>query len=1085
MQKTIVKTLSVMCALFFLLSWQSVYAQQKGISGTVTDSKGETLIGVSVSVKGSTVGTVTDLDGKYTLSVPNTAKTLVVRYVGMKDQDVPITGSVVDIVMTDNFSELDEVVVIGFGTVKKRDLTGSVSSVQGETLAKIPVPSTAEAITGRLAGVQVTRADGSPDAEVVIRVRGGGSVTGDNSPLYIVDGFPVSSINNIPPNDIQSLDVLKDAASTAIYGSQGANGVVIITTKSAQGGKTQISYNGFLQIKKLSKRMSVLDPYEYVMWNYELAALTGEDELKSFAKKFGVYEDLELYKYQKGLDWQEDMFGSDVVSFQQNLSITGGSEKTKYSLSATWDKNGGLMANNDYGRYNVSFKLNHDISKRLKFTANARVIDTEINGSGTSGGTYKIRTSQAVTSPATKGLTDMIIVDPSTLTDEEYDEWVRSNLSLSEQAAQYWQRRNERVFNFIGSLDWNIIDDLTYRIEGGYEYNFNETKKYWGENTNQASYVGGLPLVDWTKQNRAKMRFSHTLSWRKQLNTDHTFNFMAGQEVISDRRDNNYMYATGFGKDLAPEKIFANMGLGTGITNITSYVAPHENLASFFGRILYNYKERYLINMTLRSDGSSKFAPGKQWSVFPAASMAWRILEEPFMENAKTHFSNLKLRFSYGEVGNNRILSSLYKLDYAIQATKTYGLGDKQSNYYSSTNTQLANPNIRWETTVTRNLGLDFGLFGERLNGTVEGYWNTAKDLLIERNTIAPGYKTTVENVGQTSNKGIEVVLNGLIINKKDFNLSVNFNIGVNKSNVDNLADGLTMQEYSSGWAGTDLKGYNDYRIMVGKPVGLIYGFVTDGYYTTNDFESYDASGKKYILKEGVPTTGLLGGRAGIRPGTIKLKDLDGDEVVDESDRQIIGDTNPDFIGGFGVNSTWKGFDFTALFNFVYGNDVYNANKIASSQQYRTTYTNMLGFMNGDNRYTYLNIQSGEIVTDLATLAQMNEGANAKEYWTPASFGNAVVLPHSWAVEDGSFLRLQNITLGYTFPRKLTQKFLCDQLRLYVTLNNVWVWTKYSGYDPEVYSPVRGSSTSGLTPGVDYSSYPKSFSYTFGLNLTF
>lgn len=1088
MQKSKTRILSLIGVLLCFLFCLPISAQQKReVKGTVTDKTGEPLIGVSVSVKEvPKLGTMTDIDGKYVLSVPANGKTLVVAYVGMKTKELPINKEIIDVKLEDNFSELDEVVVIGYGAVKKRDLTGSVVSVTGETLVKVPVSSAAEALTGRLAGVRITTADGSPDAEMIIRVRGGGSVTGDNSPLYIVDGFPVSSINDVATTDIQTIDVLKDASSTAIYGSQGANGVVIITTKSAQGGKTTVTYNGYMQSKKLSKRLKVLDPYDFVMLNYEVAAFDGESGINAFEKKYGVFDDLDLYKYQEGTDWQDDMFGSDVLSYQHNLSINGGNDKTKFGLSATLTKNGGLMPGNDYQRINVNFKLSHDISKTVKFSANARVIDTETNGGGTSGGTYKVRTSQAVTQAPVKGVEGFKIVDPSTLTDDEYEEWLKSNVSLSDQAQWYWKRRNERTFNFTGSLDWTIIKGLKYRLEAGYEYGFNELKNWWGQYTSNASYVGGLPLADITKTNKKVIRATNTLTWDKKIG-DHSVNVMIGQEIVSRKSDDNYMYGTRFPKELSPEKVLANMGVADGAINISSFVNPDDNLASFFGRAGYNYLERYLLTLTLRSDGSSKFPSGNRWGTFPSAAVAWRVIEEPFMQNTKDYLSNLKLRFSYGEAGNNRIANTLYQLDYKITNGKTYGIGDNPNNYYSATNSQMPNPNLKWETTVTRNLGLDIGLWDERLSVTAEAYWNTSKDLLITRNIVAPGYKTMVENTAQTSNKGIELTLNANIINKRDYYLTANFNIGFNKSNVDKIANGLSVMEFQSGWAGTDLKGVNDYRVMVDKPVGLIYGWVTDGYYTTDDFLSYDEGKKKYILKPEVAETQQLGGKIGVRPGTIKMKDLDGNGVVDDKDRTVIGDANPDFTGGFGINGGWKGFDFTMMFNFVYGNDIYNANKIISSQQYRTgTYSgNLLSFMNAENSYTYLDRTTGRLVTDLATLAQMNEGANAKEYWSPLSFGNATVMPHSWAIEDGSFLRLQNVTVGYTFPKKMTRKFLCEQLRLYCTLNNVWVWTNYSGYDPEVSSPVRGSSTSGLTPGVDYSAYPKSFSYTFGVNLTF
>ena len=1063
----------------------TIFAQGHQVSGIVKDATGEPMIGANVMVKGTTNGTITDFDGNFTLSGVKASDVLVFSYIGCITQEIKVGNQTkFDVTLKDDAQALEEVVVIGYGTTKKKDLTGSVASVGGETLAKVPVTSAAEALTGRLPGVQITTTDGSPDAEMIIRVRGGGSVTGDNSPLYIVDGFPVSNINDIAPSDIETIDVLKDASSTAIYGSQGANGVVIITTKSSKGGKTKVSYNGYMQSKRLAKRKEVLDNYEYVLANYELAALEGESALKTFEKNFGVWDDLYLYNSVAATDWQDDMFGSDVISQSHNISLQGGNEKTKFSLSLTYQKDGGLMVNNDYSRITGNFKLSHEIAKNLNFDFNARLSDATTNGSGTSGGNYKVRTSQAVTSRPVKGLQGFTEVDPSQLSDEEYDQWVRDNMTLTEQSQQYWKRKYQKNYSFNGGLTWEAIKGLKFRVEAGYSWGFNETQNWWGHTTSNASYVGGLPLADWTKANTRKLREAATITYDFDLKDDHKFNLMIGQEINMGMGDQNYMKADHFSKELSAEKVFANFGLADGTLTTTSKVNANDNLASFFGRFNYNYKDRYLLTLTMRADGSSKFAPGNQWGYFPAAALAWRINQESFMEGTEDWLSNLKLRLSYGTVGNNRIASTMYMMTYGINTAKAYGIGDKVNNYYSATNTQLANPNLKWETTITRNIGLDFGFFDEKISGTIEAYWNSAKDLLIERSIVAPGYKTTMENTAETSNKGIEFSLNAFILEKKNYSLSANFNIGYNKSNVEKLANGLDRMEFASGWAGTDLKGYNDFLVEVGSPLGQIVGWVTDGYYTTADFSSYDESSKKYILKDGVPSVGMLGGRAGVRPGTIKFKDLNNDGVVDDNDRTIIGNATPEITGGFGFNGTFYGFDASLMFNYVIGKDIYNAEKISSTQQYRTNNPNLLDIMNSSNRYTYID-EKGGLVTDLATLAAMNEGVNAKQYWTPWSFGNAVAVPHSWAVEDGSFLRLQNVTVGYTLPTSITKKFACEQFRIYCTLNKVFVLTDYSGYDPEVNSSIRGDKASGLTPGVDYSCYPKSFSWTLGLNLTF
>lgn len=1068
-----------------------MFAQQKNISGIVADSKGEPIIGATVLAKGTTKGTITDLYGKFSISVPASSKVLVVSYVGMKTQELAIVGTSMKIVLEDNARVLDEVVAIGYGTVRKKDLTGSVSSIKSDVLAAIPVSNVSEALTGKLAGVRLTTTDGSPDAEVLIRVRGGGSITGDNSPLFVVDGFPVDNINDIPSNDIEDVTVLRDASSTAIYGSRGANGVILVTTKRTDGGKTQVNYNAFVQTKKIANRLLSMNTYDYVMSNYEYALLRGGANVNSFYDAFGVYDDLDLYKTIKVIDWQSDMFGANVLSQQHNLSVTGGNKTTNFSISGNYDYNGGLMENNDYSRYAFQFKLNHEIAKSLKLNLNARVNDQVVNGSGTQGGTYKIRTSQALTSVATRGLADFISVDTSNMTDEEYEEYLENNLSLSEQAQRYWRRKNERGFNFNASLDWNIFKGLNARLEGGYAYGFNELRNWWGATTTNASYVGGLPLADFTKTNTVKFREVFTLSYEFKIDKN-KFNVMLGQELNSNRNNYTYMYGTKFSKAYTADQVFANFGLTTGATILKSYVSPQENTASFFGRFNYTLDEKYLFTFTMREDGSSKFVDGRQWGFFPAGAIGWRVIEEPFMDPVKGVMSNMKLRFSYGTAGNNRIGNTLYKLTYALNnGTKRYGVGEVANNDYSASSSYLSNPNLTWEKTITRDIGLDYGFFKDRINGSVDYYWNTAKDLLIPHAITAPGYSSVYENTAQTSSKGLEFSINANIVRKKNFTLDANFNIGFNKSVVDALSGDLDYMSFASGWAGTDNRNQEDYIVKVGDPVGLVYGWQSDGYYSTSDFESYDTATKKYTLKSGVPSTSLLGGAIGIRPGTMKLKDTSGpngtpDGIVDSYDRVVIGNTNPEFQGGFGFTSTFYGFDLNANFTYTVGNDLYNANKIAATQQYRSgTYPNMLDIMRQNNSYSYMNPENGQLLESLADLAYWNEGDNAKEYWSPYSIGSTTIVPTDWAIEDASFLRLQSVTLGYTLPKNIIKKLKISKLRVYGTATNLFVLTNYSGYDPEVSSYSRNSSYSNLTPGIDYSSYPKSRGYTLGLNVSF
>jgi TonB-linked outer membrane protein, SusC/RagA family len=1084
--KTNTKRLVMLC--IFGITFMLSFAQSHAISGTVTDTGGETMIGVSVMEKGTSNGTITNFDGKFNLSVGNNA-ILVFTYVGFASQEIAVGNkSVVDVVLKEDATGLDELVVIGYGAVRKKDLTGSISTLKSDALVQVPTANVADAIVGRMAGVRVTTSDGSPDAEIMIRVRGGGSITQTSAPLYVVDGFPVGSFSEIPAGDIEDITVLKDASSTSIYGAQGANGVILITTKKPQAGRTQVSYNGFMQSKRLSKRMDAMNPYEYVKFNYEWAAIGGTSDLTSFQRKFGHYHDMDLYLSQRGTDWQSDMFGNDVISQQHNISLSGGNEKTKYLLSGTYNSDGGLMPYTDYSRYNLNFKLTQEIAKNLTFNMTTRVTDTKTNGDGSSGGSDKVRTFDAVVRGPVQGLQGMAELSPSDFaTEEEYEQWQKDNMTFADRQREQRRVRNNRTFAYDASLDWQIIKGLTYRLEGGYTYGFNEDKRYRGKTTTDAANNGGLPMVIWRKTDTAKWRLLNMLTYNFTVAQNHKFNIMAAQEVNTSGSNNNLITARGFGVDLPFEKIFANLELAQFGSTAESDVSEPSHEASFFGRIGYNFGERYLATLTMRADGSSRFAPGNQWGYFPSAALAWRVAEESFMASTKEWLSDLKLRVSYGEAGNNRIDPSQFILTYDPSTSGNYPLGDNQQSHYVG-NSRLPNPDIQWETMISQNAGIDFGVFNQLIWGNVEFYKNSSQDLILEQRVSAPGYTYMMANVGQITNKGLEVTLNGQILRKKNFTLEANFNIGFNKSNVDALGDGYL--PFSTGWASTDLRGLNEYEIHVGKPVGTIYGWITDGYYTTNDFESYNETDKKYILKDGVPTNSLATGRVNNRPGAIKFKDISGpngepDGFVDDYDRTVIGDANPAFQGGFGLSgSVLKSFDYAINFAFVYGNDIYNANKAIMTQQYRTNWPNLLNIMNSDNRYTYI-ANDGSVITDLATLAAMNEGANAKEYWSPLSFGNSNAVVHSWLIEDGSFLRLQNLTLGYTIPQKLTNKFGCSRLRAYCTLNNLWVWTNYSGYDPEVSSSGRNNTPKQLIPGLDYSSYPKSFSFTFGLNVTF
>ena len=1097
-----IKSMRIVLVLALLLFVGNMYAQT--VSVNVKDSQGEAVIGASVIEQGTRNGGVTDFDGNFTIKL-TAGKPLVISYIGMKTKTVNTKGqSAISVVLEDDNTTLNDVVVIGYGTARKKDLTGAVSTVKGADLAKVPVTNVAEALTGKLAGVQITTTDGSPDAEMIIKVRGGGSITGDNSPLYIVDGFPVSSISDISSSDIEDITVLKDAASTAIYGSQGANGVILITTKSAKSGKTQVSYNMYIQGKTIRKKLDTMDPYQYVMYLYERQALQGASGISSFEKRYGAYDDLDLYKYQNGHDWQDEMFGNHDISQSHNISISGGSDKTKFTLSGTYANDNSLMEGNGYRRYNMNFKLKHELYKNLDLDFGVRLADTETKGQGTGGGSYKIRSYDAIATGPVFGLYDQIEIDPSSMTDDEYEEYINSTRTLKDRVNDYWRRKDDRRYNFNAAINWKINKMFTLRGEGGYDYSFYQLKDWWGARSSMAVQNGGSqPMGQWDKKDTWKFREATTLNFKKVFNKIHDVNVMVGQEYVATNYETMSMTGKYFQKDIQPEKMFAamqNNSKATGAQTISSTLGQEDRTVSFFGRVNYTLMDRYLLTLTFREDGSSKFSEGNRWGFFPAAALGWRIIEEPWMEKAKSWLSNLKLRLSYGTAGNNRIGSAMFETTYkAYSSSKYYGAGNQQNPHYTLNNAQLANPDLKWETTITRNIGLDFGFFNERLTGTLDFYSNSVKDLLVEVPITAIGYTSMQQNIGETSNKGIELTLNAVILQHKDYSLNFNFNIGVNKNEVKQLSNGVTQMAFNSGAFSTDMRGSDDYRVIVGEPLGLVWGFEYDGIYGVDDFETYvDDNGKtqfrfdssgRYILKEGVVdnTYYTAGSKAGLRPGAPKFRDLNGDGKIDaDNDRTIIGKAQPKFQGGFGLNATYKWFDFAANFNYVVGNDVYNMDKMITYQSYRNQWAalrqEMAPVTLGGDAWTYLDQATGTIVTDYETLKAMNANASL---WSGATTSDNNPVPNSYFIEDGSFLRLQNLTLGFTFPKAWTQKFACNQLRLYCTLNNVFCITKYTGYDPEVNSAIRGSKTSGLTPGADFSAYPKSFSWTVGANITF
>lgn len=1070
-----------------MLCSSNIYAQSKTVNGLVTDGGelGGPLPGVTVIVKGTSNGTSTDFDGNYSLSNVASNATLIFSYIGYKTQEVAVNNqSTVNITLEVDISQLDEIVIVdyGYGKVKKADMTGATASISSRELAAIPISSAAEALSGRLPGVNVTTADGEPGSSIRIRVRGGGSLSQDNSPLFVVDGFIVGGIDDIPVNDIASMDVLKDAAATAVYGARASNGVIVVTTKSPVAGKTTINYNNYFQYNELpqDRKYEVLSPYEFVLANYEYAALQGQSQLDRFEKFYGKYDDLELYKNRAATDWQDELFGGSRVSEYHNLSISGGTEMTKMNLSVSHNADEGLLEGSAYERTAINFKLNQKISDRLNLDISTRITNSIKDGAGTSGGQLKIK--DAIQTRPVNGIADELDIDLNQInSDDDFQQFLLSLVNPRELVKQDWRKRTDNDYVLNAALSWAITDNLTLKSTFTHSKNFQEDLRFYGPLTSESFNNGGsLPLGQRTNRDDHSYRLVNTLNYRKEW-VDSKVDFLIGQEVSSSGGKSNFLRAENFRLSITPEEVFANMQFGD-VDRIAGGVNTDTNRKSVFGRFDFNLQDKYIWTLTARADQSSRFRGKNNLGIFPALAFAWKLDQENFLQNAE-FIDQLKLRITYGETGNDRIPSGSTVNLFEGTTNRGPGFGNVDNIYYEPSSSSLYNPDLKWETTATSNIGLDFTMFSKRLNGSFDYYKNETRDLLYQSNIPNnTGFNTQWANVGSTSNTGVELGLTGYAIDTKDLTMSINFNIGMNNFKIEKL-DGTTEFFARSNWASTDLRNINDYYLTVGGKIGDMYGFVTDGYYSTDDFESYDDVSGKYTLKADVPDGSGTVGNINIRPGFLKLKDLNSDGVINDDDRRVIGNALPDFQGGFGLNVRYKGFDLSGFFNYQVGNDVYNTGKIQFNQFRRVTNGNLLTTMSLENRFTYLDVDgtytgtAGGIVTDLGQLAQLNAGKNI---WSHGSHGIAAAVIHDWAIEDGSFLRLNNLTLGYNLPEKLISKVGLSKFRVFATGRNLAIWTKYSGYDPEV-----NNSSNPFTPGVDNSSYPRSRSYTLGLNLTF
>ncbi len=1068
-------------------------AQNITVNGVVEDSAGEPMIGATVLVDGSKDGVATDFDGNFTIKCAPNAK-LHVSYIGYKPQTIEVNGQTnIKVVLLEDSEALEEVVVIGYGgTRARRDLTGSVGSVSGVKLAAVPVTSAAVALQGKVAGVQVTTVDGQPGADINIRVRGATSVTQANDPLYIVDGFQVDNINDIPPADIQSIDILKDASLTAIYGAKGGNGVVIVTTKSAQEGKTQVNFNAQGSISHISKKLDLMNTPEFVNYQWDLAAATKKyntTETNQFRYYFGNPLDMDLYNAAPTHDWQDEVMGGNPFSYSTNLSIGGGTDKTRYNISITQSDDRGIIMGSGVRRTNIHTKLQTKILPNLTLQFNPKVSYRRDEGAGGdnvgTGGIIDVLRYRP-----TNGIRELGLVWADGVADPDAEAAFAYTNPVNDIASNTRKKHSYTVTNQ-AALEYKPITGLTLRTEGVYTFAFSDDNRFWGPLTATGKKHNNLPVAQITKNQKNSYTWTTTASYDWSIKEKNNFYALVGFELYNTQTQKTFQQNRYFPRDITADRAWDNMGLGTAYQS-TSELGTADRTTSYFGQLNYNYDHKYLLSATFRADGSSLFAPGNQWGYFPSVSGAWVISEENFLKDL-TWLNELKFRAAIGKAGNNRIDADQWRFLYYSNNTAgpEFDKSLTDGDLWMDTGSNLVNPNLKWETTLTRNFAFDIALFDNRLRITPEYYWNTTSDLIYQADVLSTmGYSKQFQNIGQVTNRGFELSVNGDILRGKDYVLSASFNIGANKMKVDKLTGDESYLELRHSRANSTAG--NNYRLEVGGEVGLIYGYVYDGLYSFDEFY-YDAGAgiykpidNAYINKMGLdckPTVNMDGmfdsNRAGkaTLPGKPKFKDLNGDGRIDEKDRTIIGRTTPKLQGGFGLNGQWKGFDFVANFTYFLDFDVYNATAYYLSSSIGNTNGNYLNvFSKFTDRWNYTDGKWHTYGDD--TKRELYESVNAgKTQWNPADLRKDYTVSNF--VEDGSFLRCTDITLGYTLPTNIISKAGMSKCRFYASVTNPFIITSYSGFDPEV------DVQSGLTPSYDMNRYPRSRSYVLGINLSF
>ena len=1055
----------------FVLSAAGAYAAI--IKGNVTDNEGEPVIGGSVKLKGGKAAAVTDIDGNFQLDVPNPKKAvLIFSYVGMAEKNVEVKGrNNIKVVMEPSSIALEEVVAIGYATVKRKDLTGSVSSVKGEDMLQTPGGDPTQALAGRVSGVQIVTTDGQPGASPSVRVRGGISITQSNEPLYVIDGMPSEDgMSNLNPGDIETIDVLKDASATAIYGSRGANGVVVITTKSGsnKNGKARLNFDAYFGFRKLAKRLDVLDSQEFALMDYERTvgwASQPDGAAISWQNRYGGFVDIaENYSHRLGIDWLDETLGRTTTTQSYRATVSGGVEGVDYYMSYGYFNDQGAMIRSGSYKHSIAGNIRTKFSKR--FTIGGRFNYDYVNttgagvaGNGTNEGGSNVdarfnKLTQILQYRPVVSLfgsdADMLAgYDP--LLDENNDQLVNPVLAAKSERDD----RKQRTFSASVNVNINFGRGFTFRNTTGMRHQTYERELFFGSNSIMGKRDGIHGSV--TNTQYGSFSISNVFGYDKRINRKNRITLQLGQEYVARSVKTISSSVTNLPSD---DFNLDDMGQGTP-SSITSNFNDDDKLLSFFGRVNYDYDSRYLISATFRADGSSKFGKNNKWGYFPAVSAAWRIKEEKWLSNVRW-LSDLKLRAGYGLAGNNRIgsynsLALMNSILAAMNGTLKPGYAVKN----------IPNPNLKWEANKTFNVGIDFGMLNQRITVSPEFYINESNDLLLNAQVpLSSGYANMLLNAGATRNVGVDIAINTVNISNKDFSWRTTLNLSHNRNTVTRLT-GEDRQLYEARFGFNQ----NTHILEVGESTGRFYGFETEGLYQVEDFD-YNSRTHTYTLKADVP---CQGNRATVKPGMWKFRDRDGNGVIDENDKTVIGNAAPKIYGGLNNNFFYRNFDLSVFLTFCIGNDVLNATKLIGAKS-GVQNTNALALSSSSNRWMTVNA-SGNIVTDPAELAALNAGKTVAAYYDMEQGDNYV---HSWGVEDASYLKLANITLGYTFPERRLRRLGLSRLRLYFTGNNLACLTKYSGFDPEV-STMR----SGITPGVDFGAYPLSRSFIFGINATF